>query len=103
VITQERGWDYLWGLKGNQSGILERAENLMNHQASPLKSAPVRYRDADGSEMFWRYGFVVCGGAIQQDKTHDPAMARLVLEHHHLKVLLLDDDQQTWSVRSRLQ
>jgi len=25
-VTQELGADYLWGLKGNQSGILERAQ-----------------------------------------------------------------------------
>ena len=33
--TQERGWDYLFGLKGNQSGILERAERLLSKQAFP--------------------------------------------------------------------
>ena len=26
LVTREHGWDYVWGLKGNQSGILERAE-----------------------------------------------------------------------------
>jgi hypothetical protein len=35
VVTQERGWDYLFGLKGNQSGILDRAERLLNQQAFP--------------------------------------------------------------------
>lgn len=35
VTTQERGWDYLFGLKGNQSGILDRAQNLLNQQAFP--------------------------------------------------------------------
>jgi hypothetical protein len=35
VITQERGWDYLWGLKGNQSGILERAQSLTSSRAFP--------------------------------------------------------------------
>jgi len=35
VVTQERGWDYLFGLKGNQSGILERAERLLTQQAFP--------------------------------------------------------------------
>ncbi len=35
VITQERGWDYLFGLKGNQSGVLDRAERLLNKQAFP--------------------------------------------------------------------
>ncbi len=25
-VTQELGADYIWGLKGNQSGILERAQ-----------------------------------------------------------------------------
>jgi hypothetical protein len=107
--------------------------------------AVVRYRDADGGDMFWRYGFVVCGGSIQKDKLHDPSLARFVFERHHLKgakeqgfhqllgqmdlhhppclsnqanafyyaigalafnllmavkVLLLEDDQQSWGVRS---
>jgi len=35
VVTQELGWDYLFGLKGNQSGILERAERLLSQQAFP--------------------------------------------------------------------
>ena len=35
VTTQERGWDYLFGLKENQSGILDRAERLLNQQAFP--------------------------------------------------------------------
>lgn len=35
VTTQELGWDYLFGLKGNQSGILERAERLLQKQAFP--------------------------------------------------------------------
>ena len=35
VITQERGGDYLFGLKGNQSGILERAQRLLARQAFP--------------------------------------------------------------------
>ena len=35
VITQELGGDYLFGLKGNQSGILERAERLLAPQAFP--------------------------------------------------------------------
>jgi len=33
--TQARGWDYLFGLKGNQNGILERAERLLKRQAFP--------------------------------------------------------------------
>jgi len=28
-VTQELGADYLWGLKGNQSGILEKAQTLL--------------------------------------------------------------------------
>jgi hypothetical protein len=28
-VTQELGADYLWGLKGNQSGVLEKAERLL--------------------------------------------------------------------------
>lgn len=35
VVTQERGWDYLFGLKGNQSGVLDRAERLLQQQAFP--------------------------------------------------------------------
>ena len=35
VITQELGGDYLFGLKGNQSGILARAERLLAQQAFP--------------------------------------------------------------------
>jgi hypothetical protein len=34
-ITQELGGDYLFGLKGNQSGVLERAEHLLARQAFP--------------------------------------------------------------------
>jgi hypothetical protein len=32
-ITQELGGDYLFGLKGNQSGVLEKAERLLAQQA----------------------------------------------------------------------
>jgi hypothetical protein len=35
VITQEFGWDYMFGLKGNQSGVLDRAESLLEKQAFP--------------------------------------------------------------------
>lgn len=35
VITQELGGDYLLGLKGNQSGVLERAERLLAQEAFP--------------------------------------------------------------------
>ena len=35
VTTQELGWDYLFGLKGNQTGVLERAERLLHQQAFP--------------------------------------------------------------------
>jgi hypothetical protein len=34
-ITQELGGDYLWGLKGNQSGIEERARHLLAQQGFP--------------------------------------------------------------------
>jgi hypothetical protein len=33
VVTQEWGGDYFWGLKGNQSGILDKAERLLAQQA----------------------------------------------------------------------
>ncbi len=35
LVTQELGGDYLFGLKGNQDGILERAERLLTQQAFP--------------------------------------------------------------------
>jgi len=35
VTTQELGWDYMFGLKGNQSGVLDRAERLLQQQAFP--------------------------------------------------------------------
>jgi len=35
VITQELGGDYLFGLKGNQSGVLERAEHFLASVAFP--------------------------------------------------------------------
>jgi hypothetical protein len=35
VITQELGGDYLFGLKGNQTGVLERAERLLTQEAFP--------------------------------------------------------------------
>ena len=35
VITQELGGDYLFGLKGNQTGVLERAERLLAQQTFP--------------------------------------------------------------------
>ena len=28
-VTQELGADYLWGLKGNQSGILDKAQRKL--------------------------------------------------------------------------
>ena len=34
-ITQELGWDYLFGLKGNQSGILDKAQRLLTQQGFP--------------------------------------------------------------------
>lgn len=35
LITQELGGDYLFGLKGNQSGILAQARHLLNQQGFP--------------------------------------------------------------------
>ena len=34
-ITQELGGDYLFGLKGNQSGVLEKARHLLTQQGFP--------------------------------------------------------------------
>jgi hypothetical protein len=38
-ITQELGGDYLFGLKGNQSGILDKAERLLAQQGFPPSGA----------------------------------------------------------------
>jgi predicted transposase YbfD/YdcC len=35
LVTQELGADYLFGSKGNPSGVLERAEHLLAQQAFP--------------------------------------------------------------------
>ena len=35
LLTQQMGWDFLFGLKGNQSGVLDRAERLLQRQAFP--------------------------------------------------------------------
>ena len=34
-VTQEPGGDYLWGLKGNPSGILQKAQRLLARQGFP--------------------------------------------------------------------
>ena len=34
-ITQELGGDYLFGVKGNQSGMLEKAQRLLAQQGFP--------------------------------------------------------------------
>jgi hypothetical protein len=36
LLTQDLGADYLWGLKGNQSGILEQAQKRLPKDFSPL-------------------------------------------------------------------
>ena len=38
-ITQDLGGDYLWGLKGNQSGILDKAQRLLAQQGFPPSGA----------------------------------------------------------------
>jgi len=44
-ITQELGGDYLFGLKGNQSGILDKAERLLAQQGfSPSGTVGERTR-----------------------------------------------------------
>lgn len=45
VVTQEKGWDYVFGLKGNQSGIFERAARLLERKSFPADS-----------EVEWEYG-----------------------------------------------
>ena len=34
-VTQELGGDYLWGLKGNQSGVLDKAQRLLAQRGFP--------------------------------------------------------------------
>lgn len=49
-VTQELGADYLFGLKGNQSGILERAERKLSPLFfAPLKKTPPGRRRTGGS------------------------------------------------------
>jgi hypothetical protein len=35
VVTREKGWDYIFGLKGNQGSVLEHAKNLLERRAPP--------------------------------------------------------------------
>ena len=35
VVTREKGWDYIFGLKGNQGAVLEHAKNLLDRRAPP--------------------------------------------------------------------
>jgi hypothetical protein len=35
VVTQEKGWDYVFGLKGNQGKVFEHAKNLLERQVPP--------------------------------------------------------------------
>jgi len=46
-ITQELGGDYLFGLKGNQTGVLERAERLLAQEAFPPDD-PVEWEKGHG-------------------------------------------------------
>jgi hypothetical protein len=46
LVTQELGADYLWGLKGNQSGILERAEKRL---PKDFFSLSIRHRLEQGT------------------------------------------------------
>jgi hypothetical protein len=48
-LTQELGADYLFGLKGNQSGILERAECKLAPVFFPPKRTPPGSKSTDGS------------------------------------------------------
>lgn len=48
--------------------------------------ACVRYRAADGSELLWRYAYIVCGqGGEKPVAVHQPAEAKKVFERHHYK------------------
>jgi Transposase DDE domain len=47
-ITQELGADYLFGLKGNQSGILERAQTKLPQVFFPPNTTPAGSKSTDG-------------------------------------------------------
>jgi hypothetical protein len=47
-ITQDLGADYLFGLKGNQSGILERAQAKLPQVFFPPNTTPVGPKSTDG-------------------------------------------------------
>ena len=47
-ITQELGADYLFGLKGNQSGILERAQAKLPQVFFPPNTTPAGPKSMDG-------------------------------------------------------
>ena len=47
--------------------------------------AVVRYKAKAGGDLFWRYAYVVGGGATQTQHLHEPAAAQRVFERHHLK------------------
>lgn len=70
AILEQHGW--LRHLPGEEC---ERAQTF----------AVVRWRAKDGGDLFWRYAYVVGGGRYQSDHAHEPAMARMVFERHHLK------------------
>ena len=48
-LTQDMGADYLFGLKGNQSGILERAECKLSPVFFPPKKTPPGSKSTEGS------------------------------------------------------
>lgn len=51
AVTREKGWDYVFGLKGNQGGILEHAKNLLDRQdPPPLKNRCRPRRGTGGSK-----------------------------------------------------
>ena len=47
-VTQELGADYLWSLKGNQSGILERAQARLPQVFFPLNTTPAGSKSTGG-------------------------------------------------------
>ena len=47
--------------------------------------AAVRFKACDGGDLFWRYAYVVGGGAVHKERGHLPEAAREVFEAHRFK------------------
>jgi hypothetical protein len=53
-ILYDKGADYLWPIKGNQSGLLETAQHLLPERVSPSGGPGGRQSQPGGSAARWR-------------------------------------------------